>query len=190
MPLPLILAGPIVRRVEPRLVTIWIALRESTLVTLSLWDNITNDGSDDGLFTGPPPKFVSPATPTVRTSANLHICVVMLEIEEPELLQPAHIYSYNLALSTVSATHDLKSLGLLRDNMFDNSGAAVTEGGHLHAALGYGKGNLPSFAMPPPELTELRLLHYSCRRPHERGADALHFVDAFVEENLLARTCS
>ena len=184
MPLPLILAGPILRRVEPRLVTVWMALRESADVTLSVWDNIANGGAGDGLFSGPPPDFTSAPSPTLRVCANLHISLVTLEILAPELLLPAHIHSYNLTISTAAVTHDLKSLGLLRANMFDRSGEPITEGGHLHASLGYGTGNLPSFAMPPPELTELRLLHYSCRRPHERGRDALSFVDRLIEDKL------
>ncbi|MBA2680765.1 MAG: hypothetical protein H0U76_20515, partial [Ktedonobacteraceae bacterium] len=35
--LPLILAGPIVRRVEPQLVTVWLALKEARDVTLYIY---------------------------------------------------------------------------------------------------------------------------------------------------------
>jgi hypothetical protein len=34
--LPLILAGPIIRRVEPRLVSVWMAFSEPATVTLSV----------------------------------------------------------------------------------------------------------------------------------------------------------
>lgn len=174
MPLPLILAGPILRRVEPRLVTVWAALRQPAQVVLSLWQNIANGGAGAGLFSGPAPDFSTLAAPTLRVGDQLHLAVVTLELGAPNLLLPAHIYSYNLTLTTADGTFDLKSEGLLRDNSFD---------GHMHAALGYGSGDLPSFAMPPPELTELRLLQFSCRRPHERGKDALAFVDTLIEEN-------
>ncbi|HEU0294580.1 MAG TPA: hypothetical protein VFR47_17705 [Anaerolineales bacterium] len=175
MPLPLILAGPILRRVEPRLVTVWLALRKSAQVTLSLWNNIANGGTGPGLFSGPPPDFTMLPASTLRVSENLHIALVMLELSQPDLLLPAHIYSYNLTFVTADGTHDLKSEGLLRDNIFD---------GHLHAALGYGNGDLPSFAMPPPELTELRLLQLSCRRPHEHGPDAVSFLDKLIEDKV------
>jgi hypothetical protein len=187
MPLPLILAGPILRRVEPRLVTLWLALRESAQVRLSLWDNIANGGAGGGLFSGPPAKFNSAPLSTLRVCDNLHIALVTLDLSDPNLLLFGQIYSYNLTISTTGGgEHDLKSLGLLRDNIFDDAGEPVngTAAGHLHAALGYGNGDLPSFAMPPPELTELRLLHYSCRRPHERGPDALSFVDKLIEADL------
>lgn len=175
MALPLVLAGPVLRRVEPRLVTVWMALRESAEVTLSLWTSIANGGSGDGLFSGPAPDFTSDPAQTVRVCENLHIALVTLDIPPPDLLFPAQIFSYNVAFTTATGSHDLKSEGLLRDNSFD---------GHLHAALGYGNGDLPSFAMPPAEITELRLLHYSCRRPHERGPDALAFVDEMIERDL------
>ena len=38
-------------------------------------------------------------------------------------------------------------------------------GGIPHKALGYEEGELPGFALPPAQLTDLRLLHGSCRRP-------------------------
>ena len=53
-------------------------------------------------------------------------------------------------------TEDLKSEGLLRDQPI---------GGRPNKALGYDEGELPGFALPPPALTDLRILHGSCRRP-------------------------
>ena len=35
--LPLILAGPILRRTEPHAVTVWLALKESSMVTLRIY---------------------------------------------------------------------------------------------------------------------------------------------------------
>ena len=37
---PLILAGPIVRRVEPRLACVWVALRAPCTVRLDIWDGL------------------------------------------------------------------------------------------------------------------------------------------------------
>jgi hypothetical protein len=55
--LPLLLAGPILRRVEPRSVTVWLALRDPATVKLSLWNSIANGGTGGGLFSGPAPDF-------------------------------------------------------------------------------------------------------------------------------------
>jgi hypothetical protein len=183
--LPLLLAGPILRRVEPRSVTVWLALRDAATIKLSLWNSIANGGTGGGLFAGPDPDFESGPVQTLRVCDKLHIAVVTLEIAVPQLLPPGQTFSYNVTISTSQGTNDLKSLGLLRDNLFSAEGNPVSGSlaGHLHAALGYGEGDLPSFATPPPELTELRLVHYSCRRPHERGPDALRFVDQLIEED-------
>jgi len=47
MALPLLFAGPILRRVEPRQVAVWVALSAARTVRLSLWR--------DGVTTGPAP---------------------------------------------------------------------------------------------------------------------------------------
>lgn len=174
MALPRVLAGPILRRVESRLVTVWIALSEPADVTLSVWTTIASAGAGPGLFAGPAPNFTSSPTAALRVCDRLHVAVVTVDIEPPEMLFPSTTPSYNVTFTTDGATHDLKSEGLLQANDFD---------GHLHEPLGYVEFDLPSFAMPPPETTELRLLHYSCRRPHERGPDALGFVDDMIADN-------
>ncbi len=40
--LPLILSGPIPRRVEPRAVTVWVALRSPRIVTLRVYERDTD----------------------------------------------------------------------------------------------------------------------------------------------------
>ncbi len=51
---------------------------------------------------------------------------------------------------------DLNSEGLLSDPPLN---------GRPNLPLGYDVGELPGFALPPPTLTDLRILHGSCRRP-------------------------
>lgn len=126
MVLPLLLAGPILRRVEPRSVTVWLALREAATVKLSLWNSIANGGTGGGLFAGPDPDFESGPVQTLRVCDKLHIAVVTLEIAVPQLLPPGQTFSYNVTISTSQGTNDLKSLGLLRDNLFSAEGNPVS----------------------------------------------------------------
>ena len=137
MVLPLLLAGPILRRVEPRSVTVWLALRDAATVELSLWNSIANGGTGGGLFAGPDPDFESGPVQTLRVCDKLHIAVVTLEIAVPQLLPPGQTFSYNVTISTSQGTNDLKSLGLLRDNLFSAEGTPVSGSlaGHLHAAV-------------------------------------------------------
>jgi hypothetical protein len=90
--LPLLLAGPILRRVETTLATVWIALSEAATVG--------------------------------------------------------------------GTTQNLKSLHML---------GAETVDGSAHVPLGYGAGRLPTFAPPPSQLADLRILYGSCRRPNFDG---------------------
>lgn len=51
--LPLLLAGPIVRRVEPGLASVWVAVRSPGSVELRLWEGLVDAGTGEGvLFEG------------------------------------------------------------------------------------------------------------------------------------------
>jgi hypothetical protein len=175
MDLSLILAGPIVRRVEPRLAAVWVALRESRTVRLDVWSGAREAGSAGA------PDFQASA-PSLRVGARLHIAVVTLEVPEGSLpLMPERVYSYNLTLTGGGGPEaDLRSLGLLEDR------AARVEDGALvvkpHLALGYATDFLPTFVLPPTALTDLKILYGSCREPQMATADALTWVDDFIRD--------
>jgi hypothetical protein len=107
-------------------------------------------------------------------------------------------YSYNVAFAPTQPGHDggkplivdalddltedLRSEGLLRN---------APIGGRPNKALGYDEGELPGFALPPPALTDLRILHGSCRRPAftypddhngERSFDGFAWIDDLIVE--------
>jgi hypothetical protein len=141
MPLPLILAGPILRRVEPALVSVWVALREQCTVKLSLWEGRQiKPGDREPLIAGP-----DPATKTLRVGDKLYLAVVALKLPAGKALVPGRTYSYDLILQTPSSTYTLKSLGLLRrDPSSDVNHLLNIE----NLALSYKPGLRPSFALP------------------------------------------
>ena len=171
--LPFMLAGPILRRVEPRLVAVWVALREPRSVLLTIFDGRQQAGTGADIFTGGTPVAAGAAT-TLRAGAKLHVGVIVAELKEPaQPLQPGRNYSYNVGFGPfegepgsgtddgvvrpdVAVSADLRSLGLLETKVLN---------GFPHLALGYADGELPGFALPPAALTDLRMLHGSCRRP-------------------------
>ena len=55
MPLPLVLAGPILRRVEPNLVSVWLALSEQASIAITVWERRTKAGTADPLVRSDPP---------------------------------------------------------------------------------------------------------------------------------------
>jgi hypothetical protein len=168
--LPLVLAGPIVRRVEPTLASVWVALRDPATVTLKLWEGRVTAGSGNVLHTADPPAR------TLRIGQQLHIALAVLKIlpTSPRLLEPGKIYSYDLEIRTATETHTLKSLGLLATGL---ATARRVE------ALGFEENFLPGFALPPAELTDLRVVFGSCRRPGNDHLDAMVWIDDLMLDN-------
>ena len=109
-PLPLLLAGPILRRVEPNLVSVWVALSRAASVTLTLWEGRTKSGAVDHLIRS------EPASSTLRCGERLHVTVALLRIpaESQKTLKPGVVYSYDIEITEAGgARHTLASLGLL-----------------------------------------------------------------------------
>lgn len=167
--LPLVLAGPIVRRVEPTAVSVWVALSASRTVELGVWVGPT--AAPAGFFGNGSADHTASA-PSLRLGEKLHLALVTLDLSGSPLI-PGQIYSYNLAFTGAAAAADLSSEELLRDE-----GPAEEP---VRLALGYLPGQLPSFALPPIELDRLRMVHGSCRKAHGHGPDGLAPLDKMIE---------
>jgi hypothetical protein len=70
--LPLVLAGPILRGVEPRLVAVWMALSQPRAVLLTVFEGREVAGTGPGLFSGGTPRARG-ATNTLRIGDKLHV---------------------------------------------------------------------------------------------------------------------
>lgn len=171
MALPLLLAGPILRRVEPTLVSVWVALRESATVTLTLWEGRVTAGSGNVFLSSEPP-----GTKALRVGEKLHIALAVIKIPKtsPRLLQPGRIYSYDIEIKTATETQTLKTLGMLSTGQVR---------GKRVEALGFEENFLPGFAPPPQEITDLRVVFGSCRRPGNRHLDAMVWIDDLMRDN-------
>src|SRR3954470_11491904 len=107
----ILLAGPIVRRVEPRLAAVLVALNQPKAVRLAVYD-----GRQQAPVAAPP--LAVGAVNTLRVGANLHLAVVVVELKPPALpLNPGRNYAYNLhfhppvAAAEAPAALDPASLG-------------------------------------------------------------------------------
>ncbi len=152
--LPLVLAGPILRRTEPDSVTVWVALKASRRVTLTIFDQNHNF------------LFESTRT-TARIGMNLHIVAVTAKASSNVLVNGEN-YLYDLEFGNGEL---LSSPGIL------------TAVGSLFN-IAYPPYKLPSFALPPRDLKDLRIIHGSCRKPHGESLDALAAVDKMIKEAL------
>ena len=172
--LPLILAGPIVRRVEPELVSIWVALSQARTIELGLWTGPVTADSDTGVFGNSTAEHTS-TTNSIRIGDKLHLAVAVLDLSA-DPLPPGQFFSYNLVFDPGTSEQDLNSLGLLTD---------TTAGDHPHLALGYLPNTLPSFTIAPPGLDQLNLVHASCRKAHGIGSAGLSALDEMIRTSLL-----
>ena len=97
--LPLILAGPMLRRTEPRAVTVWLALKTPQVVTLRIY---SRNGAGT-LF-----QQLEGTRHTVRLGDHLHVVAVTARpTNEHERLAWGELHYYNLFFrpdSTVLAT--------------------------------------------------------------------------------------
>jgi hypothetical protein len=163
--LPLILCGPVVRRVEPEIVSVWVALKESRFIELELYPGYCSVSAPD--FSEKEPAFKSEKTGVL--TLGKHLFIGLVSIDTRGLLNPGAIFSYNMKFYTGvdDSTHkeDLQSLKLLDEPEI----------------LGYIKDQLPSFITAPEKLTDLRIAHGSCRKPHGPGQDALAVLDGIMK---------
>ena len=152
--LPLILAGPILRRTEPHAVTVWLALKESSMVTLRIY---TQD------IAGTLIEQFSGTRHTVRLGDHLHLVAVTARASiHEEQLAWGGLYYYDLffqqSSSEVHAPGTVANLGTPGVLNIDPSVAD-----HLERLV-YPGHPLPSFVLPAQDLNELRILHGSCRK--------------------------
>jgi hypothetical protein len=183
--LPLLLAGPILRRTDSDGVTVWVALKAPREVTLKVYATDANGSIIGNLL-------LEGKRSTLPIGKHLHIVAVTAKPigvgegergRSPQLnsrtenktaplrpctlssLEPGQIYAYDLSFG--SSEHNLAQ--------------ALTAKLFPQVTVSYFEHQLPTFAMPPEDLNDLRLAHGSCRKLHGGGSDALPILDDLIE---------
>lgn len=176
--LPLVLAGPMLRRTEPGAVTVWLALKEARRVTLRIYAS-NSQGSLTQVLEG--------TRNTIRVGNNLHIVTVTASAtRDDERLAWGERYYYDLFFQqdaqggqagspTPEAAAHLNTPGVLVGNP-----ARVDS---LHRLV-YPGHPLPGFVLPPEDVNQLRIVHGSCRKPHGVGKEMLSALDTILETSL------
>lgn len=176
MPLPIVLIGPVLRRVEPRHVSVFIATSAAAGVTVRLYDGEVDSAS-------PPAALSSAQAETRAFGARFHATVVTVELASAAALQPGHLYSYDVELDIEGAPHTLASLRLLEDRTEKGYGSTAPANAPVEVcSLGYKEHHLPSFVTCPARLDELVLAHASCRKPHGAGDPGLQYLDQYIDD--------
>jgi len=157
--LPLILVGPILRRTESNAVTVWVALKAPREVTLKIYATDANGSTLKTLL-------LEGTHSTVALGQQLHIVAVTARPVNHHQLEPGQIYAYDL------------SFGSDEQNLPQALNSAAQR---PYVTVSYFEHQLPTFAMPPEDLNNLRLAHGSCRKLHGGGHDALPMLDDLIE---------
>jgi hypothetical protein len=153
--LPLILAGPILRRVTVESVTVWIALRKPAGIGLELYSGDPGTRQVVG----------AAAAHTVAVGRFLHILAITAHPVFP--MTPGVVYTYDMSLEVDHSNEVLKLA----------QGVLPTSVPH---PISYPPFDLPSFSLPPADANELRIIHGSCRMPHGDGPDALSILNELI----------
>ncbi len=150
--IPVVLAGPMLRKVTGKSVTVWLALRVAEEVTLT----VENDEKK---------PVVAGTAKTIAIGKNLHIVAVTANrFVSPETeLKEGIVYRYDV---------QFKNLNMKL--------AEATKKADLGYPIN--SNSLPSFAIPPTDPNLLRLLNGSCRMPHASGKDTFPIVDKLIAE--------
>ncbi|HEX8136789.1 MAG TPA: hypothetical protein VF544_04290 [Pyrinomonadaceae bacterium] len=167
---PLVLSGPVLRRVTENSVTVFVALKQPRKVALHIYGEAWRPETEDDLL------FTSGEVETLPLGANLHVLVVEAATAQAQRLQPGKTYYYDLKLTREADDGDV-TVGLAGCARYREGGATLLSG---ERALGYREGWLPSFALPPG-LAGLNIIHGSCRKPHGPGKDLLAFADDLIK---------
>jgi hypothetical protein len=170
--MPLIIAGPILRQVTERSVTVWLVTQTKVDVTLSVYDR---DVALGRLEMGNGKRA------TVALGTHCHVVAVTARINGA--LSEATNYFYDLILTTHGPPISQHLVEALTKPGAPQDPKKIT----------YGTFVLPSFALPPKDLNNLRLIQGSCRKPNggandkqdpKDPPDALGLLDALIEADV------
>jgi hypothetical protein len=179
MALPLVLAGPIVRRVDLTRATFWMALSEPADVEAWVWPGDQVSTGSGTVASGAPSVAHAAPVATRRLGDHLHVVAVTADATLGAL-NPGALFSYDVA---VGGHGGLRELGLLEES--SGAGAGVDGAAPARLPLGYLPDRLPGFVTPSPTVSGLRLVHASCRKPHGDGPDALPWLDDLIADHRL-----
>jgi hypothetical protein len=165
--LPLILAGPILRRTEPDAVTVWVALRQACNVTLEVYATEGEGRSIDRLQ-------MQGSRATIPIGQHLHLVAVTARPTE-QRLSSGQVYVYDLKIerSNVGNGPESEPWSLPQ---------ALNSVALPRMSISYFDHQLPSFCLPPEDLNHLRIVHGSCRKAHGGARDALPILDDLLEQ--------
>ena len=166
--LPLVLAGPILRRVEPGMVCVWVATQAAQNIALTVQAGGATVATN---VTATRPN----GEPTVQLGDNLFVALLTAKPTGAQL-QPGVLYFYELTFTNPGGT---STTPISFATAMSPQGAAADLSCILYTDP-LSSVQLPSFSLPPQTLSQVRLAHASCRKAGGQGMDALPLLDKVI----------
>lgn len=176
--LPLIIAGPILRKTLPDAVTVWVALKEPRQVTLKVY------GTENGQGKKIQELVQVGSRTTIHLGKHLHLVCVTAKPVNNIPLQTGCIYGYNLEFGEVHTALYPQNTATNPQSLTQSLPQALnTLNPSPYITLSYFDHDLPTFALPPKNLNHLKIVHGSCRKPHGGERDMLPILDKLLEKS-------
>jgi hypothetical protein len=154
MNFPAVLAGPIIRRVEPSKVYLWLATSKAYTINAELFN----------INAGQRLKTMESVCDTNSIQIGKKLYIHLLKIRPAQGHFPTNqLIGYNLSFKTKANSFDLEDLGLLSE-------------------LSYKGLKYPTFFIHE-SAQQGRIIYGSCRKPHGIGEDSLSMADNELNKN-------
>src|SRR6185436_20154746 len=154
--LPLIICGPILRRVYYDSVSVWLAFKEEVRdINITVFD-----------VENPALKITGNVKSPLKIGKNLFITLATATSSGSFKLFGGRIYAYNISFLHGSVRKELKTEGVLKGGI---------------DSISYKPYSFPTFCLPGETLNDLKISHGSCRKTHGGQTDALRALDTAIE---------
>lgn len=158
--LPLVLAGPLLRKITPTGLTLWLATSRPVQLQLDLYP----DGEDVRHFTA---EQMQQYCQSIRSAGKLFLQLIYIPLQQP--LPTARWIGYDLQLAAQPET----------DSNAPDQQPEWLSWRHWASDLVYPGRSTPGFVIQPKLHS---LLHGSCRKPHYDAADGLLAADLHLQQ--------
>lgn len=156
--LPLVLCGPMLRRVTLEEASVQFALKEACTLTLRLYEEsgaVLMEGQQKSTALG----------------AHLHYALVTAKRRDGATVEPGRRYRYEVTFEVPGQA----------PRLLTNDGILALRAADLHSTYDE-LGHRFHLITPPEDPARLRVMHGSCRKPHGQGRDAMALVDQELEK--------
>ena len=184
---PLLLAGPVVRKITLTSASVWVATSQPCSVKLDVYGSAAFLATPPGASTGTAsaPAVGSNARVTVQLGGALYLAVVTAPLGG---VPPDTTCSYNVTLTVQTPSPGAPSLSDGQTGTWDLGGLKLLDLGDpsddFQGGLGFAAGRLPSFPTPPADVASLRLYHGSCFKLHGDGPSIMANLDDLLQDAL------